>query len=39
MSTNCSNRPARATTYFLGRPAAKWHAGLRRAKRRPTRRD
>ena len=31
-----TDRPYRATTYFLGRPAAKWHAGLRKRKRRPT---
>jgi hypothetical protein len=39
MSTNCSNRPTRTTTYFLGRPATKWQAGLRKPKRRPTRQD
>jgi hypothetical protein len=39
MTTNRCNRPAHAVTYFLGRPAAKWHAGLRKQKQRPTRHD
>jgi hypothetical protein len=41
MNTAQSNRPATATTttYFLGRPATTWRAGLQRKRKRPTRQD